>query len=343
MKKIHVLCNDGSPLKVTMNSIWGKDGRFGVGGAELALLTMCEGWHNRGYDVTLYNNPHEGGVGPFAQKTLDEFDPLENRDHLIVFRSPNERIKEAKGKRTWWSCDQQTVGDFKAFSRRVDKIVTISPRHAEYFKTMYGIEDTITIDLPVRDDYNGNVEKVSKRCIYTSIPDRGAMQLNAAWALIIRDVPDASLILTSDWRLWDADIDKSCLTPYQLPFARLPNVTYAGAVKRDKLIGYQMSADLLTYPCVYDELFAIAVAEAQVAGAIPITSQFGALKTTNEFGIQIEGSPYEPDFIEKFVKATVSLLNDPCLKERQEEMKFKAKARFALDRILDLWDEKVFK
>ena len=38
---IHVLANDGSPLGVTEKSIFGEDGRVGVGGAELALLTMC--------------------------------------------------------------------------------------------------------------------------------------------------------------------------------------------------------------------------------------------------------------------------------------------------------------
>jgi glycosyltransferase involved in cell wall biosynthesis len=341
-KVIHVLANDGSPLGVTMNSIWGKDGRFGVGGAELAILTLCEGWHNRGYDVTFYNNPSEGGVGPFKQKTLDEFNPLDDRDFLVIFRSPNERIYEAKGKRIWFSTDQQTVGNFKEFAKRVDKIVTISPHHADHFKAFYGIVDTITIDLPVRDDYNKPVEKISKRCIYTSIPDRGVMQLNAAWPLIVREVPDASLVITSDWRLWNPDIDRSILTPYQLPFARQPNVSYVGAVKREKLIQYQLEADLLLFPCVYEELFCITVAEAQVAGAIPITSQFGSLPTTNQFGVQIEGSPYEPKFIETFVETAVYFLRDKNLREKQEEMKRLARERFALDKILDEWDERVF-
>lgn len=344
MKKLHVLCNDGSPLHVTEASIFGKDHRLGVGGAELALLTMCRGWHDRGYDITLYNNPDNPEASAFRQKTLDEFVPHEERDYLIVFRSPNERAKQAKGRRIWWSCDQQTVGDFKDFSRYMEKIVTISPRHANYFRAMYGIDNTITIDLPVRtSDYEPNVvQKISKRCIYTSIPDRGATQLNAAWALIVRDEPEASLVLTSDWRLWDVNISENILTPYRLPFASQRNASYVGAVKRDKLIGYQLEADLLTYPCVYDELYCITVAEAQVAGAIPITSQFGALPTTNEFGIQIEGSPFEPAFIEKFVKATLDLLHDPYLRDRQEDMKKKAKERFALDRILDIWDERIF-
>jgi len=325
-----------------MQSLWGDDGRLGVGGAEQALLTICEGFQNRGYDVTLYNNPHEGGASPFRQRTLDEFNPQDNRDYLVVFRSPNERIENAKGKLIWWSCDQQTMGDFKAFSKRVEKIVLISPRHAQYFRDMYGIENTVVIDLPVRTlDYDIDVDKVSHRCIYTSIPDRGVMQLHAAWPLIIREVPDASLVITSDWRLWDRNIDKSCVQPYQLAYARHPNTSYVGAVKRKKLIQYQLQADLFLYPSVYDELFCISVAEAQVAGAIPVTSQSGAIETTNEFGVQIKGSAYDPKFIDDFVTNAVSLLLDPFLKDRQLIMQSKAVKRFSLEYILDEWENKV--
>lgn len=344
MKKLHIIANDGSPLGVTTKSIWGLDGGFGTGGAELAILTLCEGWQKRGYDVTFYNNPNEGGASPFKQKTLDEFDPLENRDYLIIFRSPNERINEAKGRRVWFSTDQMTVGNFKDFSRRVEKIVTISPFHANYFKEMYGITETITIDLPVRiDDYKTReVEKVSKKCVYTSIPDRGAMQLHAAWPLIHREVPDASLVLTSDWRLWDRNISKEYLQPYQLNYAGHPNTSYIGAVKRDVLIRHQLEADLLLYPCIYDELFCITVAEAQVAGAIPVTSSIGAVETTNGFGYQVGGHPTEPAFIDSFVNVAVSLLQDPNLREKQLDMQRKAEERFSLDRILQEWEEKVF-
>lgn len=342
-KKIDILCRDGSPLKVTEASIWGRDGRVGVGGAELALLTMCRGWHDRGYDVTLYNNPDNPENSVFRQRTVNEFDPDDDRDALIVFRSPNPLALKARGLKVWWSCDQFTIDDYKVFSKQVDKIVTISPFHSAYFKTMYGIDNSVSIDLPVRvQDYKGNVEKISKRCIFTSIPDRGVMQLHAAWALIVRDVPDASLVITSDWRLWDAEIDKSVIQPYQLAYARQPNVSYMGAVKRDKLIGVQLEADVHLYPCVYEELFGISVAESQVAGAVPITSQIGAVKTTNSFGIQIPGSPYEPKFIETFVKAAVDTLSDPYLKDIQEDMKAKARERFSLDRILTEWEEKIF-
>lgn len=342
-KVLHVLCNDGSPLGVTMKSLWGTDGRFGVGGAEQALLTLCAGFQERGYDVTLYNNPSEGGASPFKQKTLDEFNPLDDRDYLIVFRSPNHRIAGAKGKIIWFSCDQMTVGDFKEFSKEVEKAVCISPHHADYFREMYGINNTVVIDLPVRlEDYKNEVEKIPKRCIYTSIPDRGVMQLHAAWPLILKEVPDASLVITSDWRLWNQHIDASCIQPYQLAFAVQPNVSYVGAVKRQQLIQYQQEAQLLLYPCTYDELFCITVAEAQVAGAYPITSKYGSLPTTNEFGTQIAGAPTDPKFIEAFVVEAVSTLLDPDLPEKQLAMQKKARKRFDLEGILQQWEKKVF-
>lgn len=342
--RIDVIANDGSPLGVTSKTIWGEDGTFGCGGAELAILTLCEGWQARGYDVTFYNNPREGGASPFKQKTLDEFDPLENRDYLIIFRSPNARVNEAKGRRVWFSTDQHTIGDFREFHKRVEKTVVISPFHAEHFRNMYGIEDTIVIDLPVRtDDYKKlYYNKVSKKCIYTSVPDRGAMPLHAAWPLIHREVSDARLVLTSDWRLWNPDIDKSVLHPYQLAYAQHPNVSYIGAVKRTELIQHQLEADLLLYPCIYDELFCITAAEAQYAGAIPITSQVGSLKTTNSFGVQVSGFPTEPGYDVRFAEVAVKILKDPYLGDRQIEMQRKAEERFSLERILDIWDSEVF-
>ena len=55
--KIAILANDGSPLGVTMKSVYGDDGRVGIGGGELALLTNCETLHNTGYEVVLFNDP----------------------------------------------------------------------------------------------------------------------------------------------------------------------------------------------------------------------------------------------------------------------------------------------
>jgi glycosyltransferase involved in cell wall biosynthesis len=341
--KIDVICNDGSPLGVTLNMALGKvPGRIGVGGAELALLTMCEAWHKNGKDITLYNNPNNPLDSPFPQRHLDTFMPGDDRDILIIFRSPNIRIREAKGKKVWWSTDQLTVGDFQQFAPTVDKIVTISKFHEDYFKAIYGITNTVSIDLPVRTwEYEDKVEKVDKRCIFTSIPDRGVMQLHKAWTEIVARVPDASLVITSDWRLWADWMTEDAIRVFRLTFSRLPNVNYLGAVTRDVLIQNQLMASIHLYPCIYDELFCISVAESQVAGAYPITSNFGALGTTN-MGMVLHGNPQNPDWITDFVEKTVEMLNDPDLPKKQKRIRELAIKRFSIERILKAWDNNVF-
>jgi glycosyltransferase involved in cell wall biosynthesis len=341
-RKIHVLTNDGSPLGVTERTMRGEDGRLGVGGAELALLTMCGAWQYYGNDVTLYNDPKEIGVSSFKQAPLSDFVPHEDRDILIIFRSPNPLTEQSRGKKIWWSCDSYTVNDFSAFRSQVEKVVTISPYHAKYFKTMYGIQDAIPIDLPVRTwEYKEKIEKIPKRCIFTSIPDRGLMELLPAWARIIKEVPEASLVITSDWRLWVDWQTEEATKLFRLAYAGQPNVIYRGAIKRSELVRIQMEADVHLYPCQFEEMFCIAVAESQVAGVFPVTSQAGALPTTN-MGTSIYGNPYDAPWQDTFVQKSIELLTDEKLPQKQEWIREVARKRFSIENIINQWEEKVF-
>jgi len=341
--KIDVLCNDGSPLLVTEKSIYGEDGRMGVGGAELALLTLCRGWHDAGHKVTLYNDGDPSG-SVFEHRRMDDFSPGAPRDVLIVFRSPNSRINDgANGKIIWWSCDQRTIGDFAAFAGRVEKIVTISPHHAEYFATMYGIYDTVTIDLPVRIwEYDLDTKKIPYKCIWNSIPDRGALQLAEVWKRVVEKVPEANLTLTSDWRLWTNAVTAELLNPYRAAFANLPNVQYLGAVNRRELIRHELEAQIHINSNIYDELFCISIAETQVAGAYPVSSTTGAIRTTN-MGKAIEGNPADVTWQKAAAERVAELLQDQRrLRRLAKKLQHNALQRFSLEKILKEWEEKVF-
>lgn len=336
--KIDVLCRDGSPLSVVEADINGEvPGRIGLGGAELALMTMCAAWKFNGHNLRLYNDPRVLGLSSFEQLPVRAFDPQEDRDVLIIFRSPNPASYDAKGLKVWWSCDPCTIDDYGAFAKTVHKIVTISPYHSKYFLTNYSIENTTYIDIPVRTwEYKKEIPKNSKQCMFTSIPDRGVMQLREAWETIVKEVPDASLVITSDWRLWSQWANEDQIRPFRLAFAQLPNVTYLGAVKRPALVQLQMASELLTYPCIYEEMFCIAAAEAQVAGALPITSEYGALSTTN-MGVVLYGNPRNIDWRERFVQTVVEKLNSPTLKDEQAHVRELAMKRFSVETVLDKW------
>lgn len=338
--KIDVIARDGSPLGVDCLDIYGDNGRVGVGGAELAILTLMEGWYNAGHKVRFYNNPIHAKGSPFPHYPVNTFIPQEDRDILIIFRSPNPKAKDARGKKIWFSTDQYTIDDFRKFSEQVDKIVTISQFHADHFRSQYGIENTITIDLPVRlDDYEQNIEKVKNRLIFCSVPDRGLGVLAQSYPLLKREVPDLSLTITSDYRLWG--VGHAGNEQYIRKFLGQEGVSFLGAIGRRQLVEEQMRAQIHSYSCLYEELFCYAVAECQVAGALPVTSDIGALSTTN-MGVRITGNPHSNEWREAFVTSIIHILNSPDLGERQKHLQYEAVKRFSLERIMKQWEEEVF-
>jgi glycosyltransferase involved in cell wall biosynthesis len=338
--KIDILCSDGSPLGIHHSDIFGLNGRVGIGGAELALMTLAEGWTKAGHEVVLYNNPRQHGQSPFEQREISTFNRTDKRDVLIVFRSPTAKVYGATGLKVWWSTDQYTVGDFRHFSQFPDKIVTISPHHSAYFAANYGIGNAVHIDLPVRSwEYDQKTEKVSNRLVFTSVPLRGLEIVGKTFPRILDAVPDASLVITSDYRLWGQ------INPLNAEFVQMfmshKNVQFLGAVPRERLIEEQLKAQIHYYPCTYEELFCIAVAESQVAGALPISTPIGALGTTN-MGVIIDGDARNQAVQDVFVEKTIEYLRSPQLPSIQKGLRKKALNRFSLEKILREWDEKVF-
>lgn len=337
---ISVLARDGSPLGPSSKTIYGDAYRVGVGGAELAMLTMCEEWTKRGYVVKLYNSPWEQGVSSFEQLPTSAFNPHADMDVVITFRSPNPAINSCNCLKTWWSTDQSTIGNFAEFAPTQDKIVVISPYHQKHFQDVYGIQNSIVIDLPVRmDDYKDKVERIENRCIFTSVPARGLDALQRVWRIITRDFPAATLVITSDYRLWGC---AGSTEPFRLKWMDQKNFEYLAAVPRSRLVLEQLQADLHVYPGIYEELFCYAVAESQVAGAIPITTAIGALETTN-MGVVLPLDMNFPHGDKAFADAVMTLLND---KERKEQLRTyvqtKALVRFDPETILQKWDTEVF-
>ena len=339
---IHVLTNDGSPLAVTMKSLWGEDGTIGVGGSEIALLTMCEEWHKQGHQVVLFNNPREANASPFEQRTIASYDPHEKRDCLINFRSPNPKtVATSNCLKIWWSTDQMSVGDYAAFAPNVSKIVCISPRHKAFFEQTYGIHGAIVIDLPVRvGDYDGvETEKVKNRLLFSSVPARGLDNLWRIYPIVQREVPDVSLVITSDYRLWGVGASNE---HFRVKWLTRTNVEFFGALPRKRLIEEQLKSQITAYYGEYDELFCISIAESQYAKSYPVTSNAGALPTTN-MGTVLQLDAHDPRNDKSFADATIKLLQDPFeLGLKQNEVHEKAKDRFSPDVILKQWSKLVF-
>src|SRR5690606_19037815 len=265
----------------------------------------------------------------------------DNNDVLVLFRSPNNVIKSSKAPlKLFWSCDQRTTGNYVSqIFPFVDGVICISPRHVDYFRTAYGITDRITcLDLGVRlDDYRRveaeGVQKRARQAIFCSVPDRGLHRLRAIWPRIKEAVPDLNLIITSDYRLWGAP-DPRNYQHIQM-WAMEQDVSFKGAVSRNELVRLQLESDVHIYPCIYDELFCISVAETQCAGAVPITSAAGAIRTTNEWGWCLEGVYTSEEWLSDFADFVILALTeryDQLIAGIRNEMVAEARKRFSWER-----------
>lgn len=297
--RIDILTVTGSPRGVTTETLY----KRGVGGAELALLSWAEIMSIRGHEIHIYNDPIPNQLDIHYQShpglqfhPFHSFDSLQKRDALITFRGPTDITNFGLvDKKIGWSCDQFTVGDYINWYQQMDEIILISEFHKADHIRRYG--DIVNqkghvLDLGVRTwEYDNSVEKIPYQFIFCSVPDRGLNEIAYLWPQIKTKYPEATLIITSDYTLWGSP--EPLNLQYRMKFVGMEGVKFVGNVSRSELVKYQLESEVQLYPCNYDENFCIATAECQVAGCYCITTNKGALETTNFLGKKVETNDFE--------------------------------------------------
>lgn len=305
---IDLFCSEGSPMGLTPPDIHGR----GVGGAELAMMTWAEIMAGRGHQVRIFNDPAQpGNYAGVTYAPCSSFKFSEPRDVFITFRAPNRFTRLARAAvKIFWSCDQYTSGDFgRDIIPFVDRTVCISPYHVAYHLEHYAPDPTTIgyFDLGVRvQDYEQDVKKVPGRCIFCSVPNRGLEVLRLMWDKIKARVPEASLVITSDYTLWGASSPLN--HEHRLQWLGVEGVEFLGNISREQLVQEQLKAVCMPYPCTYAELFCISAAECQVANCAPITSDLGALPTTNQWGHVLTGNIMDSEWHQRFITVVSSFL-----------------------------------
>lgn len=339
--KVDLMCNAGSVMGVTPYDIYGK----GVGGAELAMMSAMEALALRGHEVTVYNDPTtgRGTYDGVAYMMVADFDRGLASDVLIIFRTPNpilgEPYRSGAKRIIWWPTDKDIMDPtVRRLGLLTDATVCLSEFHVTRLAEFTPPSKTVVIDCGVRlQDYAGRVNRIPGRVIYCSVPDRGLPHLLRAWPIIKASVPHASLTITSDYRLWGLPAGAES---HAQAWATQPDAKFLGTVPRNDLCRLQQQAEVMAYSCIDEELFCIAAAECEVAGAVPVTPDIGCLKTTNEFGIVVAGKPWSTGYLEGWADCIVRLLGEEheFLERRRGEMMEKARQRFDMQRVAEQWE-----
>jgi glycosyltransferase involved in cell wall biosynthesis len=344
MAKIDVITVDGSPKGVTPLAIENP----GVGGSELMLMSWAKKMAERGHKIRIYNNPKQiGNIEGVDYLPDSDFLPDEKRDYLISFRGVIPVGFNAYGKKIGWSTDQYTHGNYATeWYPRIDKMIGISEFHKNDHIKRYGkiAEKMQVIDIGVfSEDYTKYKieEKLEYQCIYSSVPDRGLSNLRQIWDELKAKIPQIKLWITGSFGLWNGGISEMDMQ-HRLQWVGVKDVEYFGRVNRSRLTELQSKAECCLSPNGYPENFGIALAENQVAGNLLVSSDYGALETTNRTGIKIHVQ--DNMFRELFIDNVYQYFQKDLAHRREINRKIQEKAinEFDWNIIIDKWEKEVF-
>lgn len=288
----------------------------GVGGAEASLILLAREFAKDGWRVEIYNNTQKvGNYDGVYYYNISEFSTTTYSDVLVLFRSWNSVIEYTNTKlKLFWSCDQYTdaqgVWDMLVFPH-VDKTIAISNFHKEHLEKEYKTTGVEVIDIGINFKDYEPIKKIKDKAIFCSVPMRGLELLSVLTPQIKERIPGFTLTITSDYRLWGQSDPRN--GEFKGMFNKLDYVNFVGKVERKELVKHQLEAEVMTYPCNYDECFCISAMECMAAGAVPVTSDLGAMATTiGEGGVVLSNS----ELAEKFVDSVVDMLTNS--KKREE-------------------------
>lgn len=291
----------------------------GVGGTEAGVVVLAEAMARRGMRVTVFTPVQEATQfrGVRYAPTASGVD--EPADLLIVVKQWPDTAGARRATRTLLWLTDVHVPDrarLRDALTRVDGVLWLSPYQARRVSAEVreaGQARSVVIGEPVDlDDYRDPPAERDPLMIFCSIPERGLVDLARWIPAIFRRVPAARLVVTSDYTLWGKPGARAAFARH---LGDDPRVTYAGHVSRGQLVRWQRQARVMAYPCRFPEGFCISAAECMAAGAVPVTTDDFALRTTvGDAGILIPGGPHRRltrmVYGWRFVNAVSRLLQD---------------------------------
>lgn len=278
----------------------------GCGGSQAMMIGYARAFAEAGWAVTCVTNCEEGIHHGVLWTPRVNYDA----DVFVAVRDPRP-LQHARGKKVFLANDQTlpTMPD------DLDLLVTISQHQTARFQRLYRVPHSKYLTSSAGVDYRtlSALPHVStRRCVYTSTPERGLDHLARLWPFIVERVPDAELYVTSGFELygWDAE---SCRKHSQHIYDALvhPSIHRVGPLSRTDYLDLLCTAAVLTYPSTYEEMCCISALEASACGVPIVTSAIGALKErVGDNGYLIPGLPGNPAYDAAFVSHTCNLLTN---------------------------------
>lgn len=184
------------------------------------------------------------------------------------------------------------------------------------------------------------------KLIWMSSYDRGLEWLLQMFPTIKAQVPQVTLDIFYGWELFTAihqnNPERQAWKKKINGLMQQDGITHFGRVGHKELEKALSEAGIWSYPTDFGEISCISAMKAQCYGAIPVVSDFAALKETVQYGVKVPlDEPYKcrtKEWQETYIKALVEMLGSTHDGMRQQMME-DAKSRFAWSSVAISWGE----
>jgi glycosyltransferase involved in cell wall biosynthesis len=281
----------------------------GIGGSETAVIRVAEELVKRGARVQVFAEC-EGVWNGVRYAHSADFTPRPC-DLFVSWRSlgPVPDMKGLARERWVWSHDLD-FGPATAEELVGARVVALSEYQRGYLLEKYPTADIIVSGNGIDPErFEKDVARVPHRLIYAQSPDRGLDVLLRLFPRIRERYADATLEVFYGMDLLDRTGKRDFRRLIE-GLAKQPGVTLRGRVDQQTLAEEYLKADALIYPGVqpngepFFETYGISIIEAQAAGCIPITPDWGALPEVNACGVVLKDPTPE-----RFVAAAIAVLD----------------------------------
>lgn len=213
---------------------------------------------------------------------------------------------------------------------RLDAILCVSPWQRETFAAIHGVPmDKIVVTRNGIDPerFGARVRRRRHRFIYSSSPERGLGTLLELFPRIRARLPGAELHVFYGFDNWNrsrlASSDRQAWRSSNRAGLTQEGVFNHGRIGQKQLALEMLRSDIWFYPTHFSETYCITALEAQMAGAVCVTSDLAALRTTvGDRGILIPGDPSGEEYRERALAEVFSVLED-----RERRRRFTDRAR----------------
>jgi glycosyltransferase involved in cell wall biosynthesis len=268
----------------------------GLSGSEEAIINLSRELAKLGWDVTVYNNcGHKPAVDAgVTYRPVWEFNPRDRQDVLILWRCTEPIDWDPHVGKIFIDLHDFMEEEAFVVRNRIQRITRIFAK-SRFQRSLFpslpeekfavvpnGIDVTLLDATTTKDRY---------LLINTSSPDRSLDVLPKLFTEVRRRVPQARLQWAYGWGSFELARGTSAEAMRWMRHTRRAmddaRIETMGQLTPVQVAALYQRAAIFAYPTEFHEMGCISVRKAQACGCVPVTTDFGDLAESVQFGVKL--------------------------------------------------------